>query len=122
MKQLIISLVIAATMTGFVQTVDDDDFYTSKDDFINDIIDKHLKKKVEPNEVFYRQELAQDIFESLIFKYPKRSFFVNVYAPVMGFDNHAMRAFDMYDRLHKRNDMRFNVFVASVIRKDFPDL
>jgi hypothetical protein len=40
----------------------------------------------------------------------------------MGFDNHAMRAFDMYDRLHKRNDMRFNVFVASVIRKDFPDL
>ena len=40
----------------------------------------------------------------------------------MGFDNHAMRALDMYDRLHKRNSMRFNVMISSVLRKDYPSI
>ena len=47
---------------------------------------------------------------------------MNVYAPVMGFDNHAMRAIGMYDRLHKKNDMRFNVLVAAVERKHYANL
>ena len=38
----------------------------------------------------------------------------------MGWDNHATRAFDMYDRLHNKNDMRFNVIVASIVKKDYP--
>ena len=44
---------------------------------------------------------------------------MNVYAPVMGFDNHAMRAVGMFDRLHKDNDMRFNVMIGSVEKKDY---
>jgi hypothetical protein len=43
-----------------------------------------------------------------------RAWFVNVYKPVMGWDNHATRAFEMYDRLHKKNDMRFNLIVTAV--------
>jgi hypothetical protein len=77
---------------------------------------------MEPNEFEYRNELGQILFDSLVRKYPNRSFFVNVYAPVMGFDNHAMRGYDMFDRLHKRNDMRFNVFIGSVPKKDYQDL
>lgn len=56
------------------------------------------------------------MFNSLTQKYPQVSFFVNVYAPIMGWDNHASRGFEMFDRLHKKNDMRFNVVVASMQR------
>ncbi len=40
----------------------------------------------------------------------------------MGFDNHAMRGFDMFDRLHKKNDMRFNVFISSVQKQNYYDI
>jgi hypothetical protein len=75
-----------------------------------------------PNESAYRQELAQIIFDSVTSRYPGRTFFVNVYAPVMGFDNHAMRGYDMYDRFHKRNNMRFNVFVGTAPKRNYQDI
>lgn len=118
-KLLLILAIVALAATGIAK---DDDYHMTRDDFINGIIDRHLKKKMEPNEEQYRQELGANLFEALVRKYPKRSFFVNVYAPVMGFDNHAMRGFDMFDRLHKRNDMRFNVFIGSVEKGDFQDI
>ena len=96
-----------------------EEYYKSRE-IMDTIIENHLKLKMEPNEVQYRADLGEKLFITLTNRYPERSFFVNVYAPVMGFDNHAMRALDMYDRLHKQNDMRFNVMVASVIRKDYP--
>ena len=121
-KLTLILAIVALAASGVMGDVKDDDYHTTRDDFINGMIDRHLKKKMEPNEEQYRQELGGNLFEALIRKYPKRSFFVNVYAPVMGFDNHAMRGFDMFDRLHKRNDMRFNVFIGSVEKRDFQDL
>ena len=121
-KLILIIAIVALAATGVMGDVKDDDYYMTKDDFINGIIDRHLKKKMEPNEEQYRQDLGSNLFEDLIRKYPKRSFFVNVYAPVMGFDNHAMRSFDMFDRLHKRNDMRFNVFIGTVEKRDYMDI
>jgi hypothetical protein len=44
---------------------------------------------------------------------------VNVYAPIMGFENHATRAYSFYDRFHKRNDMRFNIIVSSVTKRQY---
>ena len=32
----------------------------------------------------------------------------------MGFDHHAIRAYDMYTRFHKENKMQFNLVVASL--------
>ena len=118
-KLILILAIVAMAASGVMGNVKDDDYHMTRDDFINGIIDRHLKKKMEPNEEQYRRELGGNLFEGLVRKYPKRSFFVNVYAPVMGFDNHAMRGFDMFDRLHKRNDMRFNVFIGSVEKRDF---
>lgn len=98
------------------------DDYSRSREMIDLIVENHLKLKMEPNEVQYRADLGSKLFEALRNRYPERSFFVAVYAPIMGFDNHAMRALDMYDRLHKKNNMRFNLMVASVIRKDYPGI
>ena len=108
-----LSILLLSALVSFVIC---DDYAMTKDDFINEIVDKHLKKDMKPTESQYRQTLGQVLFDSLNRKYPGRSFFVNVYAPIMGFDNHAMRGLDVFDRLHKRNDMRFNVFVGSVLK------
>ena len=108
--KLLSTLVFVAMSLGTLRAASD--FPQTGTEFINLIIDNHLKLKVEPNEAQYRQNLGAKLFDSLIQRYPDRSFFVNVYAPVMGYDNHAMRAVGMYDRLHKKNDMRFNVFIG----------
>jgi hypothetical protein len=49
-----------------------------------------------------------------------KAWFVNVYAPLMGWDNHATRSFNLIDRLHKKNDMRFNMIISYANKnKDF---
>ena len=32
----------------------------------------------------------------------------------MGYDNHFIRGYDRYDRLHSKNNMKFNLLVASI--------
>ncbi len=95
----LLSTLLFAAMS--LATIKASDFLETGYQYMNTIIDNHLKLKVEPNEIQYRQDLGAKLFENLSQRYPDRSFFVNVYAPVMGFDNHAMRAVGMFDRLHK---------------------
>jgi hypothetical protein len=40
--------------TLLVAALSADDYYTTKDDYINGMIDRHLKKKMGPNEGLYR--------------------------------------------------------------------
>jgi len=89
------------------------DFISTQRQFINQIVDIYLQKQM--GDAFnYREILADKLFDSLKREYPEMLFFVNVYKPVMGWDNYASKATIMYDRLHKKNDMRFNLIVAAV--------
>ena len=58
----IVRLIVATTLavlSGFGLAYSDiDDYHMSKDDLINGIVDKHLKKDMGPNENQYRQELG----------------------------------------------------------------
>jgi len=47
----IIMMVVVVIVKGMKE---EEEFYQQKDTFINGIIDRHLKKKVEPNELQYR--------------------------------------------------------------------
>jgi hypothetical protein len=62
MKLLSTTLLIAATAL-FVQA---SDYKNTGYEYINTIVENHLKLKVEPNERQYRENLGQKLFENLI--------------------------------------------------------
>ncbi len=96
-----------------LSTLADDDFYQTKDVFIDNIVDRHLQNEVN-NEKNYRQDLTDKLFDALVKRYPNYLFYVNVYKPVMGFDSHVMTGFNHYSRLHKQNDNRFNLYINHI--------
>jgi len=96
------------------------EFYKSHINFLDTLLDDHLISIAFGDPSTYREALAQKVFDSLVSEYPDRLFFVNVYAPVMGFDNHASRAYHhLYSRLHNQNEMRFNIVVSSVALREY---
>ena len=117
---LLRSILVVAALS--LASVSGDDYFQTRNDYINNIVDRHLRKDMKPNDVAYRKELSELLFNALVNRYPERNFFVNVYAPVMGWDNHATKGAELFDRLHKKNDMRFNLIVSSLVKqKDIKD-
>jgi|LauGreDrversion4_2_1035121.scaffolds.fasta_scaffold1028830_1 hypothetical protein len=88
-------------IVGLLSIVRGDDFLATKYQFITDIVERHLKLPTEPDLETYREQLADKLFNELVKRYPEQTFFVDIYAPVMGFENHATRSFDFVDRYHK---------------------
>ena len=110
--KLLYTLGISLLITNLLVSVNAD-YLQTKDAFIDNIIDNFLREPINDEKV-YRNQLATKIFDALVKRYPDQSFFVNVYSPIMGYQNHVMTGFDHYSRLHKRNDNRFNVYVGHV--------
>lgn len=121
MKPLLsICVFVTALLLGVAAAIPKN-YQSTKDAFINGIVDTYLKLPMpKGRESAYRGELADKLFNALTNEYPERLFLVDVYAPIMGWENHATETFDLYDRLHKANDMRFNVKVTSIEKGSYP--
>lgn len=109
---LLISLLLSQCLCG-----------ESPRSFITDTVESFLSKDYPSSDQqrsLYRDELSAALFLGLTTRFGSdKSWFVNVYAPVMGWDNHATRSFELIDRHHKKNDMRFNLIVASAQKSEY---